>query len=77
MHVLLLLAASTSSSRHLQYAGLGVAGLGALALVVAGVMGLQSGRNPMLRRNERLAVIVGGVLLAIGFLVQAVGLHSH
>jgi hypothetical protein len=72
-----LVLASASTGRHLQYAGLGLAFLGGVALVVAGVMGLQAAHNAAMRRNEKLAVVVGGVLLAIGFLIQAAGVHSH
>lgn len=70
-----ILAVIKSSSYHLQVAGLGVAGLGAIALIVSGAYGLRALRGGASREAEKLALLIGGILLAIGFLIDAIGIH--
>lgn len=65
-------AANATTARHLQEIGAIIAGVGALALLIAGILGFMEFE----RRTERLAVIIAGVLLGIGFLLQLLGLHK-
>lgn len=77
MHFALLLAKAAHSSkaangRRLQEIGFIVAGLGAIALIVVGGLGLSGGRE----QAERYAIIVAGLLLGVGFLLGLLGLHT-
>ncbi len=72
-----IIALSGSTAHHLLQAGLVVGAVGALALVVAGAMGLRALRTGgASRREERIALIVGGLLIAIGFVLQIIGNHT-
>ncbi len=66
-------AASTATQkRHLQEIGIAICALGAVAIVLAGTFGLRS----MSRAVERGTMIVAGILLAIGFVLQVLGIHG-
>lgn len=68
--------ATSATGRHLQYAGLIVAGLGAIALIVAGALGAQSlSRRSGVRMQEMITVMIAGLLLGVGFLIDIIGLH--
>jgi hypothetical protein len=67
-----ILAVTATQKRDMQEAGLGLAFLGALAVVVSGALGLRSAS----RRAERSLMIVAGVLLGVGFAVQLFALHT-
>jgi uncharacterized YccA/Bax inhibitor family protein len=68
----LVLAVTAAQKRHLQEIGLVIAAVGALAVVLSGVFGLRS----MSRVVERSTMILGGVLLGVGFIVQLLALHG-
>jgi len=69
----LFLAVTAAQKRHLQEIGVLIAAVGGLAVVLSGVFGLRS----MSRVVERSAMIVAGVLLIAGFVVQLLALHSN
>jgi hypothetical protein len=71
MHFVLAVT-SAAQKRHMQEIGLALAFFGALAVILSGVFGLRS----MSRTAERSAMIVAGVLLAAGFIVQLLALHG-
>jgi preprotein translocase subunit SecG len=70
--MLILLATTAAQKRHLQEIGLIVCGVGALAILLSGAFGLRS----MSRAMERSTMIVAGLLLGVGFLIQVLALHS-
>jgi hypothetical protein len=67
-----VLAVTVAQKRHMQEVGLIVGGVGAAVLVVAGVLGLMS----MSRVVERSTVVIAGVLLTVGFIVQLLAIHG-
>jgi hypothetical protein len=67
-----ILAVTATQKRDMQEVGLGLAFLGALAVLLSGALGLRSAS----RGAERSMMVVAGVLLAVGFAVQLVALHS-
>jgi hypothetical protein len=66
------LAATAAQKRHMQEIGLVIAAIGGVVVVLSGIFGLRS----MSRLVERSTMIVAGVLLAAGFAVQLLALHS-
>jgi hypothetical protein len=68
----LVLAVTAAQKRHMQEIGLAIAIAGGVAVVLSGVFGLRS----MSRVTERSTMIVAGVLLAAGFVVQLLALHG-
>ncbi|HXW36208.1 MAG TPA: hypothetical protein VEJ87_16650 [Acidimicrobiales bacterium] len=68
----ILAVASATSARHLQEIGAIVGGAGALALLISGVLGFME----FDRRTERIAIIIAGLLLGVGFLLILLGLHK-
>jgi hypothetical protein len=70
--MVLILAVTAMQKRQMQEIGLGLAILGALAVLLSGVLGLRSASRVV----ERSTMIVAGVLLAVGFAVQLVAVHS-
>jgi hypothetical protein len=68
----LLLAVTAAQKHHLQEIGLVIAVVGALAVVLSGALGLR----PRSRTAERSAMIVGGLLLAVGLGIQLFALHA-
>jgi drug/metabolite transporter (DMT)-like permease len=70
--MVLILAVTASQKRDMQEIGLGLAFLGALAVVLSGALGLRSAS----RTAERSTMIVAGIFLAVGFAVQLFALHS-
>jgi Ca2+/Na+ antiporter len=70
MHLVLI--ATMAQKHHQQEIGIVIGGVGALALVVAGVLGLMS----MSRMVERTAIVVAGILLGAGFILQYFALHG-
>lgn len=70
--MLFVLATTAAQKRHMQEIGLLIAGIGALALILSAVFGLLS----MTRSTERGTMVVAGLLLGAGFLVQLLALHS-
>ena len=68
----LVLAVTAAQRRHMQEIGLVIAVVGALAVIVSGAFGLRS----MSRMAERSTMIVAGVFLTVGFVVQLLALHS-
>ena len=67
-----LATAAAANKRHMQEIGLIIAMVGALAIILSGAFGLRS----MSRMIERSTMIVAGVLLGVGFVLQLYGLHS-
>ncbi len=71
-----LIAMSLHTAHRFQEIGVIIAGLGAIALIVAGAMGLRRARgadsDPA---QERIWTLVAGVLLGIGLLVLLIGIH--
>jgi len=67
-----LLATTVAQKRHLQEIGLVVAIVGAGVVILAGFFGLRS----FSRLTERSTLILGGLLLAIGFVIQLLSIHS-
>ncbi len=65
-------AATATQKRHLQEIGLAICAVGAVALLLAGTFGLRS----MSRTIERGTMIAAGALLAIGFVLQVLGIHG-
>jgi hypothetical protein len=72
-----ILAISLHTAHQLQQVGLLVAGLGAIALVVVGVLGYRrvNGRGSESPLPERTVMIVAGLLLGLGYLIQLIGVH--
>ncbi len=70
-----IIVAAASTARRLQEVGAIVAGLGAIMVIVAGLIGLGAVRHEGNRERERYALIVAGLLLGIGFLLTLLGLH--
>ena len=68
----LVLAVTVAQKRHMQEIGLAIAAVGAVVVVLSGIFGLRS----MSRVAERSTMIVAGVFLAAGFVVQLLALHS-
>jgi hypothetical protein len=68
----LVVAVTVAQKRHMQEIGLAIAAVGGLAVVLSGVFGLRS----MSRVAERSTMVVAGVLIAAGFVVQLLALHS-
>ena len=68
----ILLVVTVAQKRHMQEIGLILAMVGAVAVVLSGIFGLRS----MTRTVERSTMIVGGVLLGVGFIVQLLALHG-
>jgi hypothetical protein len=64
--------AAAANKRHMQEIGLAIAAVGGLAVILSGAFGLRS----MSRMIERATMIVAGVLLTVGFVIQLYGLHS-
>jgi hypothetical protein len=69
----LILALSASGRRHLQEIGLIVCVVGGVAVILSGAFGLRS----MSRFAERTMMIVAGVLLFAGFIVQLVAVRGR
>ena len=65
-------AASSNSKRHEQEIGLAIALIGGAVVALSGILGVRS----MSRVAERSTMIVAGILLAIGFLIQLLALHG-
>jgi hypothetical protein len=78
-----------SSARREAEIAMLISGLGALAIIVGGVLGLgvfgggsesesesATERSARSGRAERLSYIVGGFLLGIGFLVMILAIHG-
>lgn len=72
-------ALSTHRAVQVQQVGVMVAGLGAISLILAGVLGKQLaiGRSEGTTIIERMVLAVGGVLLAVGFLIELIGLLGY
>jgi drug/metabolite transporter (DMT)-like permease len=68
----LLLTVSAAQKHHFQEIGLVLAVVGALVIVLAGVLGLR----PRSRLAEHTTMIIAGVLLAVGMALQLYGVHS-
>jgi hypothetical protein len=66
------LAVTATQKRDMQEVGLGLAFLGALAVIISGALGVRSAS----RTAERSLMIVAGVLLAVGFALQLFALHT-
>ncbi|HEY7135425.1 MAG TPA: hypothetical protein VIB48_10180 [Acidimicrobiia bacterium] len=69
-----------SSARREAEIAMLISGLGALAIIVGGVLGLgvfagEDSEAPS-GRSERISYIVGGFLLGIGFLVMILAIHG-
>jgi len=67
-----VLAAATTQRRHMQEIGFLIAAAGGVAVVLSGVFGLRS----MSRMTERSTMVVAGVLLTVGLVMQFFALHS-
>ncbi len=70
------LVATAASQRRLTEVGLLIGGLGAVAIIVGGLLGLRQSGNGDTGRNERLAYIVGALLIGVCFLLQIIGIRS-
>jgi hypothetical protein len=70
--MLILLATTAAQKRHLQEYGLIICMVGALAVLLSGAFGLRS----LSRAVERSTMIVGGLLLGVGFVLQLLAVHS-
>jgi hypothetical protein len=70
MHLFLVVTAA--QKRHLQEIGILIAGIGAVAVFLSGLFGLRS----MSRVVERATMMVAGVLLTVGFIIELYGLHA-
>ena len=70
--MMIFLATTAAQKRHLQEIGLIIAMVGALAVFLSGAFGLRS----MSRAVERSTMMVAGVLLGVGFVIQLFALHS-
>jgi len=68
----LLLVVTTAQKRHLQEIGLVIAAVGGVAVILSGVFGLRS----MSRVVERSTMVVAGVLLVVGFILQLLAAHG-
>ena len=68
----IVFATAAAQKRHMQEIGLIIAMVGALAVLLSGAFGLRS----MSRTVERSTMMVAGILLGVGFLIQLLGLHS-
>jgi len=68
----LVLAVTAAQKRHMQEIGLVIAAAGGVAVILSGVFGLRT----MSRVVERSAMVVAGVLLAVGFVIQLLALHG-
>jgi ethanolamine utilization microcompartment shell protein EutS len=68
----LILAATMAQKRHMQEIGLIICAVGAVVIVLSGAFGLRS----MSRAVERSTMVVAGVLLAAGFVVQLLAIHT-
>lgn len=63
-------------ARRMDEAGLILAFLGAVSVIVGAGMGISSMKQKSDRRQqERTAYLIGGVVLAIGFVLQLVAVH--
>jgi|HubBroStandDraft_1064217.scaffolds.fasta_scaffold277362_2 hypothetical protein len=67
-----MLTVSAAQKHHFQEFGLVVAAIGALVIVLAGVLGLR----PRSRVAEHTAMIIAGALLAVGMALQLYGVHA-
>jgi hypothetical protein len=67
-----------SSARREAEIAMLISGLGAIAVIVGGVLGLglAGGGESGSGRPERISYIVGGFLLGIGFLVMILAIHG-
>jgi hypothetical protein len=66
----------TGARREAEVAML-ISGLGAIAVIVGGVLGLGLfGGGSTSGRPERISYIVGGFLLGVGFLVMILAIHG-
>ncbi|HEY7947991.1 MAG TPA: hypothetical protein VID75_09950 [Acidimicrobiales bacterium] len=68
----LLLVATAAQKRHLQEIGLAIAAVGGVAIILSGVFGLRS----MSRVAERSTMIVAGVLLVAGLILDLLAVHG-
>jgi uncharacterized membrane protein len=73
-----VLAISVHTAHRLQEVGILIAGLGAICLIIVGVLGQRrvtslASVSPM---AEYVMMIVAGVLLGIGFLIELIGVHG-
>lgn len=67
-----ILAVTATQKRDMQEIGLGIVFLGALAVLLSGALGLRSAS----RVAERSVMMVAGILLAVGFVIQLLAVHS-
>jgi len=67
-----VVAVTVAQRRHMQEIGLALAIVGGLAVILSGAFGLRS----MSRTAERSVMIVAGVLLVAGFVVQLLAVHG-
>lgn len=65
-------AANSASKHHELEIGLIICLIGGVAVALAGVFGVRS----MSRVAERSTMIVAGVLIALGFLIQVLAVHG-
>jgi hypothetical protein len=68
----LVIAAANAKNHHLQEIGIVISAVGALGVVLSGLFGVRS----MSRLVERSTMMVGGLLLGVGFIVQLLALHG-
>ena len=70
-----ILALSHSTKTRLEEVGLVIAAIGGLLVAVGGASGLAGLVNNQRRRQERIAYLIGGLLVAAGLLLQLAGVH--
>jgi hypothetical protein len=63
---------NATQKRHLTEIGLGLAAIGAVVLALAAAFGVRS----MSRTIERGTMILAGILMAVGFIIQFFGVHG-
>jgi drug/metabolite transporter superfamily protein YnfA len=68
----LFLATTAASKRHTQEIGLLIAAIGGVFIILSAAFGLRS----MSRMVERATMILAGILITVGLIVQFVAVHS-
>jgi hypothetical protein len=68
----IVLATAAANKRHMQEIGLVIAMVGGLVVLLSAAFGLRS----MSRLIERSTMMAAGALLAVGFILQLLALHS-